>query len=150
MHEVTWILIFGSRVRRVANNFHEGWSNEWNHGKSYHEWPKIIINGNECIILFLIRYLIYWTQNSAKSNYPSLISPFCAECGLFWWHNSWSLTSRERRVQALWRHICRLFCTRKLAQRRSSLAPAGIQGLECKNISVWWCTLSWPSRIYYT
>ena len=36
---------------------------------------KIVIHGNECIILFLTRYLMYWTHNSAKNNHRSLISP---------------------------------------------------------------------------
>ena len=26
-----------------------------------------------------------------------------------WRHHSWSVTSREREILALWRHICRLF-----------------------------------------
>ena len=36
-------------------------------GKSHHEWPKIVIHGNECINLFLTRYLMSWTLNSAKT-----------------------------------------------------------------------------------
>ena len=29
--------------------------------------PKIVIHGNECIILILTRYLMSWTLNSAKT-----------------------------------------------------------------------------------
>ena len=29
--------------------------------------PKIVIHGNECIILFLTRYFVSWTHNSAKT-----------------------------------------------------------------------------------
>ena len=35
--------------------------------ESPHEWQKIVIHSNECIILFLTRYLMSWTLNSAKS-----------------------------------------------------------------------------------
>ena len=47
-----------SRVRWFANDFHEWRSHEWksltNHLTNDH---KIVIHGNECIILFLPRYL---------------------------------------------------------------------------------------------
>ena len=33
-------------------------------GKSHHDWPKIVIHGNECIISFLTRFLIH---NSATT-----------------------------------------------------------------------------------
>ena len=66
-----WVTVnndFGSRVRRFANHFHEWRSHKW-------KWlvnritsdPKIVIHGNECIILFLTRYLMSWTHNSAKT-----------------------------------------------------------------------------------
>ena len=29
--------------------------------------PKIVIHGNECIISFLTRYLMFWTLNSAQT-----------------------------------------------------------------------------------
>ena len=38
MHELPWITIFGSRVRRFANNFHE--SRVKIIGNSHHGWPK--------------------------------------------------------------------------------------------------------------
>ena len=62
MHELPWITILRSWVRRFDNNFHE-----WRMkiiGKSHHERPKIVIHGNECIILFLTRYFVSWTQFS--------------------------------------------------------------------------------------
>ena len=87
-----------------------------------HEWkslanrltsdPKIVIQGNECIILFLTRYFMSWTHNSAKNNYRSLISPLSLRTALsalvLWRHHSWSQTSHERTALALWRHIRRL------------------------------------------
>ena len=88
-----------------------------------HEWkslanrvtsdPKVVIHGNECIILFLARYFISWTPNSATINYPSLISALSLRTVfsdlVLWRHHSWFVTSRERRVLALWHHIRRLF-----------------------------------------
>ena len=82
-------------------------------GKSHHKWPQIVIHGNECIILFLTRYLMSWTHNSVKNNNRSLISqlsPRMVVCDLaLWRHHSGSVTSREREILALWRHIRRLF-----------------------------------------
>ena len=68
MHELPWIAIFGSRVRRFANNFHEWRSHEWKSlANRITSDPKIVIHGNECIILFLTRYLMSWTFNPAKT-----------------------------------------------------------------------------------
>ena len=59
-------------MRRFANNFHEWRSHEWkslaNRITGDH---KIVIHGNECIILFLTCYLMSWTLNSAKTQ-PSI------------------------------------------------------------------------------
>ena len=122
MHELPWITIFGSRVRRFANDFHEGRSHKWkslanrlNHwqiaSRVSHE-PKIVIHSNECIILFLTRYFMSWTHYSAKNNYRSLISllslrSFFSDLVL-WRHHSWSVTSHEHMLLALWRHSHRL------------------------------------------
>ena len=120
MHELPWITIFGSRVRRSANgsrvrrsanNFHKWRSHEW-------KWlanritsdAKIIIHGKECIILFLTRYLMSWTYNSTKNNHQSLISPLSLRTVFsdltLWRDNTWSVTSHE---VALWCHTCQLF-----------------------------------------
>ena len=114
MHELPWITFFGSRVRRFANDFHEWRSHEWKSlANRITSDPKIVIHGNECIILFLTRYLMSWTHNSAENNHRSLVSqlsPRTIVSGLaLWRHHSGSVTSREREILALWRHICRLF-----------------------------------------
>ena len=73
--------------------------------------PKIVIHGNECIILFLTHYFMSWTHNSAKNNHRSLISQLSPRTVVsdlaLWRHHSGSVTSRE--IPALWRHICRLY-----------------------------------------
>ena len=100
-----------------------------------HEWddlpmiftsdPKIVIHGNECIILFLTRYFIFPTHNSTKNNYGSLISPLSLRRSFVSYHCD--VTTID-----LWRHAnegywhCDVifvdcFCTRTLAQSRSSL-----------------------------
>ena len=85
MHELPWITIFGSRVRRFANNFHEWKIHEWkslaNHITSD---SKIFIHGNECIIIFLTCYFMSWRHSSTKNNHRSLISPLSLKNGLFW------------------------------------------------------------------
>ena len=81
--------------------------------KSPHEWPKNVIHGNECIILFLTRYFISWTHRSAANNHRSLISRLSLRTVFsdltLWRHHSWSVTSPEREALAFWRHIRRLF-----------------------------------------
>ena len=68
---------------------------------------KIVIHGNECIILFLTRYFMSWTHS-----YRSLISPLSIRTAfsdlVLWRYHSWSVTSHERTALALWRHIRRL------------------------------------------
>ena len=65
---VTCIAIFGSRVRWFANDFHEWRGHEWKSlANRLTSDPKIVIHGNECIILFLTRYLMSGTHNSAKT-----------------------------------------------------------------------------------
>ena len=52
--------------------------------ESPHEWQKIVIHGNECIILFLTRYFMSWTHKSAKELSSSAHFPIVAKGGLFW------------------------------------------------------------------
>ena len=86
--------------------------------------PKTVIHGNVYIILFLTRYFMSWIhKNSAKCNCRSLISPLSLRTVFpdltMWRHHSWSVTSLERGILALWRHI--RSCTCKLVKKRSSL-----------------------------
>ena len=128
MHELPWVTIFvtseairqwfsrvtKSRVKIIA--------------ESPHEWQRIVIHGNECNILFLTRYFMSWTHKSAKNYHRALISPLLPRAAFseraLWRHHNWSVTSCEREILVLWRHICLvcLLCLlRQLAQRRSSL-----------------------------
>ena len=86
---------------------------------------KIAIHGNECIILFLTCYFMSWTHRLATNNHRSLISPLSLRTAFsdltLWRHHNWAVTSRKRKH---W-HCDVIFvdcsCTRKLAQRWSSL-----------------------------
>ena len=75
--------------------------------------PNIVIHGNACIILFLTRYFMSWNTHSAKNHHRSLISQLSPRTAFsdfaLWRHYSWSVTSREPEILALWRHIRRLF-----------------------------------------
>ena len=108
MHELAWITIFCYSWGDLPMIFT---SDEV--GKSPPEWPKIVIHGNECIILFRTSYFMSWTHHSATNTHCSLISLLTLRTVNFdltlWWHNSWSVTSLEREVLALWRHIRQLF-----------------------------------------
>ena len=80
--------------------------------ESPHEWQKIVINGNECIILFLTRYSMSWTHKSAMNYHRALISPLLPRAAFsdraLWRHYNWSVTSCEREMLVLWSHICLL------------------------------------------
>ena len=52
-------------------------------GKSRHEWPKIIIHGNECIILFLTQYFMPWTHNPHKTIIDHSFC-HCRQGRIFW------------------------------------------------------------------
>ena len=80
--------------------------------ESPHEWQKIVIHGNECIILFLTRYFVSWTHKSAKNHNRALVSPLLPRAAFsdraLWRHHNWSVTSCEHEILVLWRHICLL------------------------------------------
>ena len=115
MHELPWITIFESRVRRFVNHFKII-------GKSHHGWPQ---NRYSRKRMYFISYTLVdvLTHNSAKKN-VDLSFRHCRLGQTFltvlWRHHGWFVMSRECRTLALWRHIRRLFL-RKLAQRRPSL-----------------------------
>ena len=101
-------------VNNDLRDFHEWRSHEWKLlANRITSDPKIVIHGNEGIILFLTRYFMSWTHNSPKNNHRSLISQLSPRTVVsdlaLWRHHSGSVTSREREILALWRHICRLF-----------------------------------------
>ena len=79
---------FWSRVRRFANNFHELRSHEWKSlANCFTSDHKIVIHGNECIILFLTRYFMSWTHNSANNKSSIAHFAIVAKDGIFWLSN---------------------------------------------------------------
>ena len=113
MHELPWITIFLSRVRRFGNDFHVWRSHEWKSSPNRLTSDKnIVIRGYECIISFLARYFMSWTHKSAKNYHRAFISPVLPRAAFsdraLWRHHKWSATSCERLILVLWRHICLL------------------------------------------
>ena len=138
-------------MRRFANDFHEcRISRVWR----IHDWkslanrltcdPIVVIHSNSYIILFLTRQFMSWTHKSTKNNYRYLISPLSLRTVFsdlaLWRHYSWFVTSCERRVLALWRHIRRLllqaqFGTKAMNNRREyRFFTTGIHCLECSKM----------------
>ena len=75
----------GSRVGRFANSFHEWRSREWKSSAyRFTSDPENIIHGNKCIILFVTRYIMDWTHNSAENIYRSPMSPLSPRTFFFW------------------------------------------------------------------
>ena len=111
-----WVTVnndFLSRVRRFGNDFHEWRSHEWKSLTNRLTSDKnIVIHGNECIILFLTCYFMSWTHRSTKNYHWALISPLLPSAAFsdaaLWRHHNWSVTSCEREILVLWRHICLL------------------------------------------
>ena len=113
-------------------------------GKSLHEWPQNRYSRWRIYhFIFFTRHFMSWTYNSAKTNYRSLISPLSpgtvfSELAL-WRHHSWSVTTRERGVLALWRHIRRLFLRAKngdvhlwIITVNFDFSPPSIHGLHVR------------------
>ena len=76
MQELPWVRTFGSRVKRFANNVSEWWCHDQKSlTNRITSDPKVVIHGNEWIVLFPICYFMSWTHNSTKNNYRLLISP---------------------------------------------------------------------------
>ena len=85
MHELPWITILGSRVRRFANDCHEWQNHEWKSlANRLTSDPKIVIHGKKCIILFLTRYSMSWVHNSARKQLSIADFAIDAADGLFW------------------------------------------------------------------
>ena len=92
-----------------------------------HQWEKVTIffsvasrvtqkslfTVTNVLVYFLHAILCPWTHNSTKNNYRLPISPLSLRIAIsdlaLWCHYSWSVTSRERGLLALWRHIRGLF-----------------------------------------
>ena len=147
MHELPWITIFGSRVRRFSNDFHEWRGYDWKSlAKRITSVPKIVIHGNDCIFLFLTRHFMFWTYNSAEYiHYRSLISPLSLRtvfsdsivtsplliCDFTRTWGTGIVTSYSSivRARANWRK-CDLHLW--LPTVNIDFSPPGIHGLACK------------------
>ena len=111
-----WVTVnndFLSQVGRFGNDFHEWQSHEWKSlPNRLTSDKKVVIHGNECIILFLTSYFMSSTHKSPKNYHRVLISPLLPRAVfsdlVLWRHHNWSVTSREGEILVLWRHICRL------------------------------------------
>ena len=85
MRELPSITIFWSRVRRFAGDFHEWRSDEWNSSADPITCdPKIVIHGNECIILFSTSYLISWAHSTTKKRLSITDFAIVAKEDVFW------------------------------------------------------------------
>ena len=73
MHELPWKTI---------------WGHEWGEWKLLANRitsdPKIVIHGNECIILFLTRYLMSWTHTIPLKQLSIADFAIVAKDSLFW------------------------------------------------------------------
>ena len=145
MHELPWITIFGSWVRRFANYFHKWRSHEWKSLASrITSDPKIVIHGNECI-LFLICYLMSLNTHPLEKSSMAHFA-IVAKDGLFWLGivtspqlicdvtRTWStgiVTSYSSIVLVYW---CKGDLHRWIPTVNIHFSPPSIHGLTCKKI----------------
>ena len=107
---------FWSWVGWFANDFRHSWKSLANHLTSDH---KIVIQGNECIILFLACYFVSRTHHSTINNHQSLISPLSSRAVVSDFHSLWRhMNTRHWHCDVIFVDCS---CTCKLAQRRCSL-----------------------------
>ena len=125
MHELPWITIFCHEWGDSAMIFTSDEVTRENHCRIASRDKKIVIHSNGCIILFLTRYFMSWTHKSAKNYHRALILPLLPRAAFsdwaLWRHHNWSVTSCEREIWYCDVIFVYSHCTRKLAQRRSSL-----------------------------
>ena len=114
MHELPWItFFFWWRVRRFAFNFHE-WVTSENHWQIA---PRVTQKSlfTVTIVLSYFLYVMLCPEHTIplKNNNRLLISPLLLRTAFsdlaLRRHLNWSVTSRERGVLALRRHIHQLF-----------------------------------------
>ena len=146
MHELPWITVFGSRVRRFANYFYEWRSHEWkclaNHITNDR---KIVLHGNECIILLSLHTILCPERTITRKTITSLMT--VPSVSAFLHHNTVDLL---RYANAGYWYYDVIFgdcsCTRKLAQKQSSLVNNNrgyrfvttlYSWLTCKNNSLY-------------
>ena len=108
MHELPWITIFGSRVRRFANDFHEGQSHEWK-SLAIASWVSQKSLFMVTNVLFYFLHAISFPEHTIPLK--TIIDHWCRHLRtvfsdlVLWCHHGWSVMSHNRRVLALWRHI---------------------------------------------
>ena len=112
MQELLWITMFCHEWDDLAMIFTCDFVTSENHCLMA-SWvtKKIVIHGNECIILFLTRYFMSYIHKSAKNYHRTLILPLLPRAAFSdlasWRHHNWSVMSPERKILVLWRHIRR-------------------------------------------
>ena len=109
--------------------------------------PKIVIHGNECIILFLTRYFMSWTHNSAKNK--SSIAHFVIVAKDTFWHSILTSPQLIRDVTRTWDtgivtsyssivFACANWRRNDLQQWITTVnidfSPLAIHGLACKKL----------------
>ena len=103
----------------VNNDFWVTSENDWQIASRVTQ--KLLFMETNVLFCFLHAILDPGTHNSAKSHHRSLISQLSPRTAFsdfaLWRHHSWSVTSREREILALWRHICRLFLHMKIGAK---------------------------------
>ena len=109
-------------------------------GKSHHEWPKINIHSNKCIISFLNAILCLEQTIPIKTIIDRSFrhwrqGRFFSDLTL-WRHHSWYMTSPEWHCDVIFIDCS---CTSKLVQRHSSLENNNrehwFHGLACKKMA---------------
>ena len=116
-------------------------------GKSHHEWPKKSLFTVRNVLFYFLHAILCPEHNSTKNKHRSLISPLSPTTVfpdlVLWHHQSWSMTSRDPKVLALWLPwhssiVLALANWHKgdlhewITTVNINFSPPGINSLECK------------------
>ena len=126
MHELPWITIFFVTSEAIRQWFSRVTKSRVKIiAESPHEWQKIVIHGNECIILFLTRYVCHEHTNPLRTIIERSFRHCCQGRPFLTEHCDVTTIDLWRHANAKYWYCDVIFvychCTRNLAQRRSSL-----------------------------
>ena len=146
MHELPWIMIFLSRVRRFDNDFHEWQSHEWVKiiAESPHEWQKkSLFTVTNVLFYFLHAILCHEHTNQLRTIIKRSFRHCCQGRPFLTEHCDVTTIDLWRHANAKYWYCDVIYvychCTRKLAQKRSSLVN---NSREYRYLATWYSRLS--------
>ena len=110
-----WVTVnnyFLSRVRRFGNDFHEWRSHEWKSLPNRLTIDKISLFTVTNVLFYFLHAILCHEHTNPQRTIIERSFRRCCQGRPFltalWCHHNWSVTSCDREILVLWRHICLL------------------------------------------